>query len=499
MGLATGSDNRATADLYARSRVVVVALHTKDQSLIARFERFVAVNPGYQLRLLTETAETTSSSISREVGLVVIDSASVSAGTDESPATEQLAIKATSLSRVECLIDENGADIGLMRRLTAASVRINSRPTNDSQWEGYLARCLRTAGEQGPRQEPFILKGRSVQFSTTLPDFAQTLEEVRLMAGHDVTVLLLGETGSGKTTMARLIHELSPRANDPFLPLACGALQPTLIESELFGHVKGAFTGADRAKVGKFEAVGNGTLLLDEIDALSLDLQVKLLRVMETGEFEAVGSNETQKSPARLIVASNLCLETLIANQQFRSDLYYRLNVLKVALPPLRKRPEDIVAIALETIERTCATHRVREPRVHADFLAALIAYSWPGNLRELKNCIERAVLLCQDGVLVPRLLPPGVQQQAGPTLRAIAPPVASTLEVQVAVSEQAVIEEALRRCGNRRSSAARELGISRVTLYNKMKKYNLLSPRPAAERKRSVPSIALEPAARSA
>jgi transcriptional regulator with PAS, ATPase and Fis domain len=312
------------------------------------------------------------------------------------------------------------------------------------------------------------------------------LDDVKLAAAHDVTILLVGETGSGKTTLAKLIHELSPRFRERFMPLACGALQPTLIESELFGHEKGAFTGADRSKIGKFEAVGPGTLLLDEIDSLTLEQQVKLLRVIETGEFEPVGSNDTRTSSARLIVASNVCLDTLVANNRFRKDLYYRLNVLKFHVPALRERIPDIVPIALGFVVEICNRCGVRIRAVHPEFLASLRSYHWPGNLRELKNCMERAVVLCRDGELTPTCLPPAIAQS-----EVVYQPVeaVATLMGQVARSEQSIIEEALRRHKNKRTAAARELGISRVTLYNKMKKYQMLEaprrhgPEPVSKR----------------
>lgn len=336
-----------------------------------------------------------------------------------------------------------------------------------------------TGGHRTPALDARVLRGQTIHFETRVRELFQVLDELELAAAHDVTVLVVGETGSGKTTLAQLVHELSPRAGEKFMHLACGALPPSLIESELFGHAKGAFTGADRNKIGKFEAAGKGTLLLDEIDSLTLDQQAKLLRVIESGEFEPVGSNETRRLGARLIVASNVCLETLVTNHRFRMDLYYRLNVLKFHLPPLRERPEDLVALALEFIGEVCRRCGVAIEGIHPEFLRAVKSYHWPGNIRELKNCMERAVILSRGAHLTTASLPPAVTQSI-PTSTTPPAAMASTLgpvslNQKVASSEQTIITEALKRHKNKRAPVARELGISRVTLYNKMRKYGLL------------------------
>jgi DNA-binding NtrC family response regulator len=322
--------------------------------------------------------------------------------------------------------------------------------------------------------EARTLRGKTVSFTTREPELFPMLEDLELVAKHDVTVLLIGETGTGKTHLAKLIHELSPRAEEKFLPVACGTLPADLIESELFGHVKGAFTGADRTKTGRLESVGRGTFLLDEIDVLGLDQQAKLLRVLETGEFEPVGSNETRKLRGRAIVASNLDLETLVANDRFRSDLYYRLNEVKFYLPPLRRRQQDIVPLAIEFIEFFSNHHRIAVRRVHPEFLERLKAYHWPGNIRELMNQMRRAVMFCRSGELTPDDMAPAVTQSI--TAAPVGPPTqpASDLPTQVALTEQAMIEQMLKQHNFNRAATARALGISRVTLYNKLKKYDM-------------------------
>jgi DNA-binding NtrC family response regulator len=383
-----------------------------------------------------------------------------------------------------------------------------------------------------------------------------TMDEMKVAARHNVTVLLIGETGSGKTFLAKLIHELSDRREDRFCTVACGALPPDLIESELFGYVKGAFTGADKDREGKFAAAGRGTLLLDEIDVLPPEQQAKLLRVIETGEYEPVGSNETQHSQARLIVASNYNLEELVRAGSFRTDLYYRLNILNFRLLPLRERPWDIEYLARKFALEHSRTHSIPLRAIEPAFLETLRAYHWPGNIREMENVVRRAVLYCHRGVLSVSDLPSSIRHSVsdmitaapmtrseltmpvlhddhpldkvmpagmGPRVRVgsmashplrigMPQPAASfgrssplvegdmhdshsiakrepalaamsgasarqatSLESRVDVLERRIIQDCLQRNSFRRKETAAELGISRVTLYNKMKKFGLM------------------------
>jgi len=322
----------------------------------------------------------------------------------------------------------------------------------------------------------YELRSQSRSLVTYTPAMFDMLAELEVAAAHDVTVLLIGETGCGKTYLARLIHELSHRAGERLCTVACGALPPDLIESELFGHVKGAFTGADRDKAGKFAAAGRGTLLLDEIDVLPPDHQAKLLRVLETGEYEPVGSNDTARNEARLIVASNYDLEQLVAANRFRVDLYYRLNVLKFHLLPLRERPHDVEFLARQFVARHAAEHGITLREVTQDLLDVLARYDWPGNIRELENVTRRAVLYCRDGVLTAEHLPSNLRPvrelaSVGCDERRRG----SRLELSVETHERRIIEDSLARHHQHRGATARSLGISRVTLYNKMKKFGLL------------------------
>lgn len=333
-----------------------------------------------------------------------------------------------------------------------------------------------------PRDAESVLHGITRKFETNTPRLSRMLAELEVAAQHDVTVLLIGETGSGKTFLANLIHEVSPRRKEAFLHVACGALPNELIESELFGHAKGAFTSAHADKEGKFLAAGRGTILLDEIDVLGPEQQVKLLRVIETGEFEPVGSNKTLKSQARLVVASNLDLKPLVEKGRFRPDLYYRLNMLKFELLPLRERKADIGPLVKKFVAQSASKHGIKIERIDDSLFAALYAYPWPGNVRELENVIQRAVIYCRNGVLTADQLPYDILiGNAGPandpTVQLTSGTVGnlSTLDRQISLTERDIIEQTLLKNNFSRTNTAKELGISRVTLYNKMKKYGMM------------------------
>ena len=314
---------------------------------------------------------------------------------------------------------------------------------------------------------------------TLTPSLAPLAEQLQIAAGHDVTVLIEGETGTGKTHLAKLIHDCSARAAQRFLVVACGALSGNLIASEFFGHVKGAFTGADASKVGKFAAAGTGTLLLDEIDTLGLDQQANLLRVIETGEFEPVGGNETQICRARIVAATNWNLADAVERGTFRSDLYYRLHVIAFRLPPLRERPQDISPLVRGMAAKFGTRFGKKIQGIHPDAMRALELFPWPGNLRQLENVLQQAILTCTGDELRLQHLPPMVH-----TVRADSPHAAAsssaatpgTLEHNRETTERAAILRALEKVAFSRTRAAQLLGVSRVTLYKKMKKYGLLT-----------------------
>ncbi len=297
------------------------------------------------------------------------------------------------------------------------------------------------------------------------------LRMVDRVAPTESSVLLLGESGTGKELVARAIHERSPRIERPFVPIHCGALPREVLESELFGHEKGAFTGAVNAKPGLIELADGGTLLLDEIGDMEPDSQVKLLRVLETGMFFRVGGTRPRRVDVRLVAATNRDLAAAMRTGQFREDLFYRINTITVLLPPLRERREDIALLAQHFLE-TNATYGLK--RLSPAALATLDAYDWPGNVRELMHVIERGVILCKGDEITPVDLPPEIARPpgtSGASASALAAPGAPTLEAM----ERQHIVSTLRQVGGHRGKAAALLGIDPKTLYRKILGYQIV------------------------
>lgn len=295
---------------------------------------------------------------------------------------------------------------------------------------------------------------------------------IESVADTRTTILITGESGTGKSMIARAIHRRSARRDGPFVEVACGALPETLLESELFGHVAGAFTGATANKIGKFQQADGGTIFLDEIGTASPGLQVKLLRVLQELQFEPVGGTETFRVDARVILATNEDLSRLVAQGRFRQDLYYRINVINIELPPLRERISDIALLARHFLREVCAESR-RNVRDFTDAaLAALQRYRWPGNVRELQNVVERAVLLGKgEWIDLPDLpatvtagLPTDVPQRGA----------SCTLKQALQNPERQIILDVLESHDWNRTAAAQALGINRTTLYKKMKRLGL-------------------------
>jgi transcriptional regulator with PAS, ATPase and Fis domain len=296
----------------------------------------------------------------------------------------------------------------------------------------------------------------------------------------DISILLLGETGVGKEVFARRIHARSPRSNKPFVGLNCAALAATLLESELFGHEKGAFTGAGQAKPGLLETADGGTVLLDEVGEMPVAVQVKLLRVLEERQVLRIGGTRPRPIDVRVLSATNRNLEAEVAAGSFRRDLFFRLNSLTIEIPPLRKRPSEIEPLARRFATMAAERLRVRTPEIDSDVLDRLRAYPWPGNIRQLRNVMERAVVLAEGGRITADLLP--VDTYVGPApVAASAPQPGGEADVDVDVDvgdERQRILNALERCAGNQTRAAEALGISRRTLVSRLAEYDLPRPR---------------------
>lgn len=306
------------------------------------------------------------------------------------------------------------------------------------------------------------------------PALERVLEQVKYVAPTSSTVLIEGETGTGKELIARAIHNLSPRCGRPFIKLNCAAIPLDLLESELFGHEKGAFTGAIAQKIGRFEMAHTGTLFLDEVGDLPAALQPKLLRVLQEQEFERLGSGRTHQVDVRLVAATNRDLAEMVEGNEFRSDLYYRLNVFPIALPPLRERQQDIPALVRHFVDVFSTKMGKQIEEVSAETMEAFRSYAWPGNIRELQNLIERAVILSRNGML-PNTLPAARPHK----------PVHFKAPIKLTESERALILEALESVGwviGGPNGAAAKLGLKRTTLIHRMKKLRIERPVPSVE-----------------
>jgi DNA-binding NtrC family response regulator len=405
-----------------------------------------------------------------------LDSAGLLAASEalpDAPAVVLLAGFGTAQSALESI--RRGAADSLARPLAADEVAV-------AVTKALEARALRRENRalRARLSERFTLG----QLQSRDPKIARIAAIVDSVADTRATILISGESGTGKTLLARAVHQRSSRRAAPFVELNCGALPASLLESELFGHARGAFTGALRDKPGLFEAADGGTLFLDEIGTASLDLQVKLLRVLQDRAFERVGETRTRTADVRVIAATNADLLAAVAAGRFREDLYWRLNVIAFHLPPLRERPGDVALLAEAFLQRFARDYARDVSGLEPDCLARLCAYAWPGNVRQLENTIERAVLLCQARTLsvgdLPREI--GAAQAAAPAA-SLPPPEPGarfpTLKQALSGPERELILRALERTGGRRQEAAALLGINRTTLFNKMRKHGLLDAHP--------------------
>jgi DNA-binding NtrC family response regulator len=359
-------------------------------------------------------------------------------------------------------------------RLGAADYLV--KPLNVKHLQGILSRVTRPAAlkaEIDTLSAELKKSGHFGHLYGRAQPMLRIYEQISRVAGTGVSVFLTGESGTGKEVVARTVHDLSRRRKQPFLAVNCGAISPNLIESEIFGHEKGSFTGAERQHHGFFERAHGGTLFLDEITEMSPELQVKLLRVLETGMFMRVGSTQQQESDVRIIAATNRSPEQAVASGKLREDLLYRLNVFPIALPPLRERTEDIALLAEHFLADICKSEGHRK-RFSPAALARLVDYRWPGNVRELRNVVQRAYVMAPGDTIGDEWLP-GAAPPPGELAAAADANTASIsipLGTSMAEAERRLILGTLKHYGNHKERTAAALGVSLKTLYNRLKEY---------------------------
>ncbi|MFD1851118.1 sigma-54 interaction domain-containing protein [Oceanobacillus bengalensis] len=364
------------------------------------------------------------------------------------------------------IYDENNCLLGAVsaERDITKIVKLNESLTTTSTELNELRQKVYSSKEETPFSK---LKGNSAALH-------QTIDIARKAAKTSATTLILGESGTGKEICARAIHETSKRNLSPFIPVNCGAIPSALFESELFGYEGGAFTGAEKkGKAGKIEMADGGTIFLDEVGELPLEMQVKLLRVLQENVLYRIGDSTGKKINVRFIAATNQNLEQLMEEKKFRSDLYYRLNVIQVKMPPLRNRLEDIPELTQVFLNQYAAQYQVPLPRIEEGAMEELMHYHWPGNIRELRNLIQRIVILTESPIINQNNLLDFFHNEIStpyqPEKKA-----SFSLPQEKEAMEKQLIEETLIKMNGNKSKAAKILGISRVTLYNKMKKFRI-------------------------
>jgi Nif-specific regulatory protein len=370
------------------------------------------------------------------------------------------ALSADRLFSNSVALEEDLRLLTIVASMIAQAVRLRLEYLRERK--ALLEENLRLQSELKEKFRPANMIGRSNAMQ-------RVYDAIQQVAKSDATVLIRGESGVGKELVAHSIHYNSPRAGGPFIRVSCAALPESIIESELFGHEKGAFTGALQQRRGRFELAHGGTIFLDEIGDLSPHTQVRLLRVLQEREFERVGGNQTIKVDVRVIAATNRDLEKLMEEGKFRQDLYYRLNVFPIHIPPLRERRTDIPDLANFFVEKYSKANGKFVRRLSTPAIDMLMSYHWPGNVRELENVIERAVLLTTDDVIHGHHLPPTLQ-----TAEASNTPMSGTLEATLAQVEKEMLVEALKKNRGNKAAAARELGITERIMGLRVKHYGI-------------------------
>ncbi len=467
--------------------VTTVLLLSSNEAFQERVRRAVAAIEGCRLQTVPDV-EGVRAPVQRGALSVLLIHLPDSSG--EELVAGALREVAAGPSRVAPIVLCDSDDVPLKSRLLRRGVVDCLLPPLDMSRLSFLVDILTVRSRQAGPQPAYAggaegkdVPAASAGFLVATPAMRELMERVRAVAPLEMTVLLTGETGTGKTHLARTIHQMSFRRSKPLVEIECGSLAPTLFESELFGHVRGAFTGADRDRPGKLAHAQDGTILLDDVDCVPLDVQAKLLRVVEDRVFEPVGSERSRPLAARLIVASNQRLEKLVAEGRFRKDLYYRLNAVHFHLPAIQEQRELIPLLANEFLAR----FRSAGPRASQGFspaaLSALKAYDWPGNARELRHVTEGAVAFCSGDTIELGDLPERIREayiispgepEPRPSFGRY-PAGKNGLALARETAECGRLREALRLNGNNRTRTALELGISRTALYKKMRHFGLI------------------------
>ncbi|OUO52809.1 two-component system response regulator [Desulfovibrio sp. An276] len=318
----------------------------------------------------------------------------------------------------------------------------------------------------------FSEENASTEILGRSPAITSMLSMIRTVAPTEATVLITGESGTGKELVARALHAQSLRKDEPLVTVNCAALAETLLESELFGHEKGAFTGADKRREGRFKQADRGTLFLDEIGEMPIGVQAKLLRALQQGEIQRVGSDKSEHVDVRVIAATNRDLRKEVEERRFREDLYFRLNVISLEVPPLRQRKEDIPLLAAHFLSHYAERNHKNVKGFSAQCMDMLLHYDWPGNVRELQNAVERAVILCTGEYVTGPELPVNIAKLAAEAMPKSSEVSSSLAGLPLEEVERRAIEETLRETGDNKSAAARKLGITRATLHKKLRKY---------------------------
>jgi two-component system NtrC family response regulator len=441
-----------------------------DDSSLRRVMQLQLEEAGYQVSLASDGEEACTFLAAEEPPLVITDLRMPTSGMEllnfiQREGLMTTVIVVTAFGTVESAVEamRSGAYDYVTKPLDFDALLLVVRRAMERQNLLEEVRTLRSALDQRYGFNGIVAQSKS---------FLRVLDQAARVAERDATVLIQGETGTGKELIARAIHHNSRRKNRPFVAINCGAIPRDLVESELFGHKKGAFTGAVNDRLGRVEAADGGTLFLDEIGELPLDAQVKLLRLLQEGEISKVGADKPTQVNVRVIAATHRNLQAMVEDDAFREDLYYRLAVVPLNIPPLRERREDIPRLLTELFERSRLRHNVQDVNLSQGALRRLVAYRWPGNVREMENVLERLIVLATHNLITEEDLPEEISRP-GPTNTSLWPELPED-GISLEAVERDLISRALEKFHGNQTRAARFLDISRRTLIYRMEKHGL-------------------------